>query len=279
MPFPPEVKCRMFVRCMRHCCLCRKQCGANIEAAHIVDEAAGGSNDEENGIPVCFDCHQEIGAYRDSHPKGNKFSAEELRARRDKVHELVQSGQFPVFPPRESPTHAEYQKRVMDRLAKLADELYSEFNPASEDYLTAHHGLQEALALIHADFERFKDAILAAGEWEGWVLLPRDTLRFERILEPLRSDPFIPNKIRKVVIELLERRLAAFSEISNEQLLEYRNALATGKIKPDEANWIPIMNRINMEMTKRHCGPAQIETAVHEIRALIQIEKGDRRAY
>src|SRR5262249_43766458 len=60
MPFSPDTKTRMFTRCMRHCCLCRKQCGTNIEAAHIIDEAAGGSNDEENGIPVCFDCHQEI---------------------------------------------------------------------------------------------------------------------------------------------------------------------------------------------------------------------------
>lgn len=77
---------------MRLCCLCRKQCGTNIEAAHIIDESGGGSNDEQNGIPVCFDCHQDIGAYRDSHPKGNKFRKEELRARRDKVYELVQSG-------------------------------------------------------------------------------------------------------------------------------------------------------------------------------------------
>ena len=94
MPFSPEVKARMFVRCMRHCCLCRKQCGTNIEAAHIIDESSGGSNDEDNGIPLCFDCHQEIGAYRNSHPKGNKFSADELRSRRDKVYELVQTGQI-----------------------------------------------------------------------------------------------------------------------------------------------------------------------------------------
>lgn len=94
MPFTPETKTRMFTRCMRHCCLCRKQCGTNIEAAHIIDEAAGGSNDEENGIPVCFDCHQEIGAYRDSHPRGNKFRPEELQQRRDAVYELVRTGQI-----------------------------------------------------------------------------------------------------------------------------------------------------------------------------------------
>jgi hypothetical protein len=79
---------------MRHCCLCRKQCGTNIEAAHIHDEAAGGSNDEDNGIPLCFDCHQEVGAYRDSHPKGNKFRSEELRQRRDAVYELVRTGKL-----------------------------------------------------------------------------------------------------------------------------------------------------------------------------------------
>lgn len=169
-----------------------------------------------------------------------------------------------------NPTHTEFQKRVMDRLATLADELYSEFNPASEDYLTDHNGLQQALALIHNHFEQSHDDILAAGEWEGWVLLPRDTLRFQRTLEPVRSDPFIPDNIRSVVIDLLERRLAAFSEISNLELLEYRNALACGKIKPDENNWLPIMNRINTEMAKRKCGPAQIETSVHEIRGLIQ---------
>ena len=100
MPFSQEMKARMFIRCARFCCLCLKQCGTNIEAAHIIDEAKGGGNIEDNGIPVCLDCHQEIGAYNDQHPKGNKFKPEELRARRDKVYELVASGQ--IYSPRAS---------------------------------------------------------------------------------------------------------------------------------------------------------------------------------
>jgi len=99
MPFSPEVKTRMFVRCRRLCCLCQKQCGTNIEAAHIIDEAAGGSNEEGNGIPLCFDCHQEIGGYNDLHPKGNKFRPEELRARRDKIYDLVEMGLIHAGPP------------------------------------------------------------------------------------------------------------------------------------------------------------------------------------
>lgn len=94
MPFSVDVKNQLFARCMRHCCLCRKQCGVNIEAAHIEDEASGGTNDEDNCIPLCFDCHQEIGAYRDSHPKGNKFRPQELKKRRDAVYLLVQEGKL-----------------------------------------------------------------------------------------------------------------------------------------------------------------------------------------
>ena len=92
MPFSPVIKSKMFIKCARICCLCYKQCGTNIEAAHIIDESKGGSNDEDNGIPVCFDCHEEIGSYNDKHPKGNKFRPEELYARRDKIYEIVDSG-------------------------------------------------------------------------------------------------------------------------------------------------------------------------------------------
>lgn len=92
MPFSPKTKTEMFIRCGRICCLCLKQCGTNMEAAHIVDEAKDGPNDAENGIPVCFDCHQEIGAYNEKHPRGNKLRPKELVARRDRIYALVESG-------------------------------------------------------------------------------------------------------------------------------------------------------------------------------------------
>ncbi len=92
MSFNADTKARMFIKSARLCCLCLKQCGTNIEAAHIHDESKGGSNDESNGIPLCFDCHQEIGGYDPKHPKGNKFSHDELRARRDRVYKLVDTG-------------------------------------------------------------------------------------------------------------------------------------------------------------------------------------------
>ena len=92
MPFSAETKARMFVRSARICPLCFKQCGTRVEAAHIVAESAGGSNEDDNGIPLCFDCHADIGAYNPLHPKGNKFSPSELKSRRNQLYDLVEKG-------------------------------------------------------------------------------------------------------------------------------------------------------------------------------------------
>jgi hypothetical protein len=59
----------------------------NIEVDHIVPEAAGGTNDLDNAIPLCFDCHSEAHRYNDAHPRGTKYRAEELKGRRDQVYE------------------------------------------------------------------------------------------------------------------------------------------------------------------------------------------------
>ncbi len=80
-----KIKCLLW--CDRHCCLCRKACGTNIEFAHIKPKGEGGSGDIDNAIPLCFDCHSEIGRYNEEHPKGNKYKPMELKARRDQIYE------------------------------------------------------------------------------------------------------------------------------------------------------------------------------------------------
>jgi hypothetical protein len=120
MPFSTDVKTQMFIRCHRRCCLCWKQCGINMEAAHIIDESAGGSNDGENGIPLCFDCHQEIGSYNEKHPKGNKIRPDELRARRDYLYKLMEEGKFADQAPitGRTPSLANPLHRIIDLLTK-----------------------------------------------------------------------------------------------------------------------------------------------------------------
>lgn len=86
MPFRrKEVDALLFrlFECRRRCCVCHRWCGTKIELDHIVQKADGGSDDIENAIPVCFECHAEIHSYNQRHPRGRKYRAAELRRHRE----------------------------------------------------------------------------------------------------------------------------------------------------------------------------------------------------
>ena len=85
--FSDEVKIKALLWCNRHCCLCGKACGTDIEIAHIVPKGKEGANDLDNAIPLCYDCHSEIGKYNREHPRGNKYQPKELKARREQIYE------------------------------------------------------------------------------------------------------------------------------------------------------------------------------------------------
>lgn len=79
MAFPVPIVVQLLVACHRCCCICHKFCGNKIEIHHIVPEAQGGPDTEENGIPLCFDCHAEVEAYYVQHPHGRRFTRSELK--------------------------------------------------------------------------------------------------------------------------------------------------------------------------------------------------------
>lgn len=83
-PFLRQDRIRMLRWCDRHCCLCDKACGVDIEIAHIDDRS---DNRFDNGIPVCYDCHVKMGSYNDLHPRGNKLTPEEIKARREQIYD------------------------------------------------------------------------------------------------------------------------------------------------------------------------------------------------
>lgn len=84
MPFTKKVSEDLLVKCNRSCCLCHKYCGTKIEIHHIIPEQEKeGSNKEDNGIPLCFDCHADVRAYDIKHPRGRKFTPRELRQHKE----------------------------------------------------------------------------------------------------------------------------------------------------------------------------------------------------
>ena len=87
MPFDQKTRTKALLWSDRHCCLCKKACGVNIEVHHLVQESEGGGDDIDNAIPLCFDCHSEVMRYNEQHPRGTKYKVEELRVRREQVYE------------------------------------------------------------------------------------------------------------------------------------------------------------------------------------------------
>ena len=91
MPFPRKDVEYFLVACHRRCCICYRFCGVKIEIDHIVPTAEGGTDTVDNAIPVCFECHAEIHSYNDKHPRGRKFTPDELRGHKEQWLELCKN--------------------------------------------------------------------------------------------------------------------------------------------------------------------------------------------
>lgn len=62
-----------------------------MQLHHIVAEADGGADTSENCIPLCLECHEEVGSYNPAHPIGRKFTEQELKQHRDVWFDFVKS--------------------------------------------------------------------------------------------------------------------------------------------------------------------------------------------
>lgn len=102
MPFPSKVREQALVAAARHCCVCHRYKGVKVEVHHIVPETKGGTNRLDNAIALCFDCHADAGHYDPEHPRGTKFSPDELRRARDTWYDIVQRDE--IAPPSETDT-------------------------------------------------------------------------------------------------------------------------------------------------------------------------------
>ena len=82
--FKQEDVSNLLAQVHRRCCICHRFCGTKIETDHIVPKEQNGSDDIDNAIAVCFECHAEIHSYNDKHPRGRKFRENELRIHKEK---------------------------------------------------------------------------------------------------------------------------------------------------------------------------------------------------
>lgn len=87
MGFSEKVQVEALVACGRYCCICHRFCGTKIALHHIKQRADGGDDSFENCIPLCLDCHEDMGKADPRHVTGKHYTENELRMHRDKWYE------------------------------------------------------------------------------------------------------------------------------------------------------------------------------------------------
>ncbi len=83
MAFNRDEVAALLSQCHRRCCICHQFCGVKMETDHIVPKDDEGDDNIENAIPICFECHAEIHSYNVKHPRGRKFTPDELRRHKE----------------------------------------------------------------------------------------------------------------------------------------------------------------------------------------------------
>lgn len=159
MGFPDSVQVEALASCGRCCCICHKFCGTKMELHHIVQKAYGGEDSFENCIPLCFDCHSDMGKADPKHPKGKRYSVEELKRHRDNWYKKVSDGVY----------HADGNEKVIYKEdVELFRTICNLFTPAVKCWLiendiggshpyTVFHGLAKYLCDIDDPFSEFID--------------------------------------------------------------------------------------------------------------------------
>lgn len=81
-----KVRSKLLLWSERHCGFCGKECGTKIEIHHIDEDP--NNNKEDNLIPVCFDCHEELPRYNPHHTRGTRYREYEIKQRREQIYDL-----------------------------------------------------------------------------------------------------------------------------------------------------------------------------------------------
>jgi hypothetical protein len=117
MPFDRDEVAALLAACHRRCCICHRFCGVKIETDHIRPAADGGDEGIANAISVCFDCHSEIHTYNDKHPRGRKFTAEELARHKEQWLRLCsEEPAVALLRPRESDNEVGPLQALVDEI-------------------------------------------------------------------------------------------------------------------------------------------------------------------
>lgn len=170
-----------------------------------------------------------------------------------------------------SNVNTEYHKKVIDRLDELSKTLLDEYDLDSPNHWSKKLTVEEAVDKINGDFLRWKSDIQRAGEFHPGILNNADYHRLSRLVQRVKSDPFIPKEIRDKTVDLLGNRADVIIEVHISEMDKYCAELVKGKYQENlDENKYFVHNRVMKELRKRGCGIEEIEEEVHKLRLAIQ---------
>lgn len=89
MAFAEAGAAKLLTETGRLCCVCRTQ--HQVSLHHIVPKEEGGTDDIDNAIPLCPNCHDAVHGSRASGRTTKAYTPQELRLHRQNAIEFVRS--------------------------------------------------------------------------------------------------------------------------------------------------------------------------------------------
>lgn len=178
-----------------------------------------------------------------------------------------------------NPVYTEYQKLVITRLAELSSELASEFDPESPNYWLKKNSVERAVDAINKGFEKIRTGTATENDPDliglMGIVVSEEEMRANRLIDSIRSDPFVPESIRNKAINVLEGRAAAIRKAEDEAYDHYLSVLNKGeRLETMDENWHWVHNLVNDSLYKQGFGISQMQSKVDELRHEIQRHLG-----
>jgi len=172
--------------------------------------------------------------------------------------------------------NTEYQKRALLKVEEISNFLISEFDNDSDFHWSKNRSVDTSvLQMINMiDKRKPHDLEIKEKRWHGGIPINPNTERIKNWVDKVKSDPFVPNAIRKIVVDYLEDRVNLMRSIELEELRKFGDSLITDPDKylsKDKDHVCAIIhNLINNRQYESGCGISQVEEKTHEIRFKIQ---------
>jgi len=77
------------------CCIGRNRCPSSVSVHHIVPTSEGGTDDIDNAIPLCPNCHDAVHGSKASGRTTRAYTPKELKRHREETCKMVAAGRMP----------------------------------------------------------------------------------------------------------------------------------------------------------------------------------------